>query len=304
MEAPAPIRQVVAANAGLLLMAAQWGVFFPVIERLLETWDVLSATIGRQIVGTAVLFLMLALVERRPPAARRLPWGRIFVLGAVGITAGSLLTSLAIFYSSGVSAAIVSATNPISSALVARLLFRMPLARGLLVGAALSVAGGMAAIFGGGGAAAEFRGGELLIVLANVTWIWFSVIAQRWLRGCSQLEITALTTLTGAICLLPFLALAAASGVAPLSVDFSATSVLLLLYAGAMPIAFGNFLWHYGVSLVGVVVASMYGNLVPVAAVFATFWIGAQPTPSQLVGGVVIVAGVLYAQVVALRRGA
>ena len=28
----------------------------------------------------------------------------------------------------------------------------------------------------------QFRGGEILIVLANVLWTWMSIAAQRWLN--------------------------------------------------------------------------------------------------------------------------
>lgn len=299
MTVPSHPARLLVANLGLLAMAAVWGGFFPVVERLLETWDALSVTLARQVVGSAILLALLTLIERRAPLRRGLPWGRIVLLGAVGITLGSLLTSLAILYSSGVSSAIVAATNPITAALLARVLYRTPLGRAIAVGTVLSVAGSLLSVLGGG--RAEFRGGEALIVVANVTWTWFSVAAQRWLSGHSQLAITGLTTVAGAVCLLPLVALAGLGGVA-LHVDFGPEALLLLLYAGAMPIALGNFLWHFGVSRVGVVVASMYNNLIPVTAALATLWIGVAPTPWQLAGGGIIVLGVFYAQAAALRR--
>ena len=44
---------------------------------------------------------------------------------------------------------------------------------------------------------------------------------------------------------------------------------------GAVSVALGNFLWHYGVSRVGVIIASMYGNLIPIVAVLMTLiWLG------------------------------
>jgi drug/metabolite transporter (DMT)-like permease len=43
----------------------------------------------------------------------------------------------------------------------------------------------------------------------------------------------------------------------------------------------------------------MYTNLMPVAAVLVTLWLGTAPTGAQLVGGGIILAGVLYAQLAA-----
>jgi drug/metabolite transporter (DMT)-like permease len=293
-------RQIVAANLGFVVMTALWGAFFPAVERLLLRWDLLSVSTGRQIVGAAVLLGTLAMIERRSPLRRRLPWGRVFVLGWIGITLGSLVTTAAVYFSSGIAAAIVSASNPISSTLIAWLLQRVSLGRGLLIGTALSVVGGLVAVIGVTGGT-EFHGGELLIVVANVIWTWYSITTQRWLKGCSQLEIAGLTVFTGAIGLLLICGLGWTMGLLRFRLSFDVESVLLLLFAGAMPIALGNFLWLYGVARVGIVVGSMYNNLIPVAAVLTGLTVGLLPSTQQLVGGAIIVAGVLYSQIAALR---
>ena len=60
--------------------------------------------------------------------------------------------------------------------------------------------------------------------------------------------------------------------------------------------ALGNFFWHYGVSRSGVVVSSMYNNLLPVAAVAVTVLMGGWFTGWQLLGAGVILSGVALAQ--------
>lgn len=296
-------RALVGAHAGLFVMIMFWGSFFPVLERLLLTWDVLSATVARQVVGGVALFALMAAVEPLG-SLRRLPLGRALLLGAIGIALGSMCITLAVHYSSGVSAAIVATTSPITAAIVARFVFAMPLARAMLTGAALAVVGGVIAVWAGGGGLKGFSGGEALVILANVCWTWFSVMAQRWLRGCSQVAIAAVTTATGALPLLVLLGLGAATGLHEARMDFSAETVLLMLYAGAIPIGLGNVLWHHGVSRTGVAIASMYNNLVPVSAVLVSLAAGIAPNPWQLVGGAVIIAGVLYAQLATRRPAA
>src|SRR6266404_4011131 len=255
MPTPPATRDMLLANGGLAVMVLLGGGFFPVLERQLQTWDSLSATAARQIVGGVALCLVLALRERRLPWPRRVAWPRLLLLSLVGMGLGSVLVSWAVAYSDGVSAAIVSAANPILAALIARLLYRHQLTRAMAIGTVLAVAGGLVAIVGDGRSIGEIRGGEILML--------------------------------------------GAGGVMQVRVDFSPPTLLLLLYAGLLMIGVANLLWHFGVSRVGVAVATMYTNLMPVAAVLLTLWLGTAPSAGQLVGGAVILAGVLYAQLAA-----
>ena len=298
------VRKAIVANIGFLFMVTIWGAMFPALERILQTWDVFSATAGRHTLAVIALLLVLSLRERAIPIHRGLPWVRLLLLGFFGMSVTSLLTTLSVHFSSGVSAAIASATNPITSAITARLLYRMPLVPGIIVGSALSTAGGLISILGGDSGAMELRGGEVLLVIANVLWTWYSMMAQRWLVGYSQLHISGLTALTGLIGLYAVIAVAGATGVAEFHIDLSLEPVLLLLFSGAVSVAVGNSLWHFGVSRVGVTIAAMYNNLIPIVAVAISFWAGTKPTSAQLVGAAVIIAGVLYAQMMALRRQA
>lgn len=304
-EASIAPRTLIVANLGLVTMIFFWGSFFPVMEQILKGWDPLSATAGRHLTAAAALTAVALAAERRLPFRRDLPWMKLFLLGSVGFVLSSICMSLSVLWSSGVAAAIVSATNPISAAITARLLFGMSLGRGILLGAALAVAGSGIAILGAGTAFGEFdgfKGGELLVIVANVAWTWFSLAAQRWLRGASQLDISLLTTVPGALCMTLVTVAAGGIGLVELRIDLAPEYLLPVLYTGTVPIAIGNFLWHFGVSRIGIAVSSMYTNLIPVTAALVAFvWIGTQPTLYQLVGGAIIIAGVFYAQVTALR---
>lgn len=297
------VRTAIVANVGFLVMVTIWGAMFPALERILRTWDVFSATAGRHTLAVMTLLIVLSLRERRLPINRRMPWGRLLLLGFLGMSVTSLLTTLAVHSSSGVSAAIASATNPITSALTARLLHRVPLLPGIVIGSLLSTAGGLVSILGDSGGV-ELRGGELLLVVSNILWTWYSMMAQRWLAGYSQLRISGLTALTGLIGLYAMISVAGASGMADFHIDLSPEPIILLVFSGAVSVAVGNSLWHFGVSRVGVTIAAMYNNLIPVVAVAIAFWAGIKPTGAQLVGAAIIIAGVLYAQTMALRRQA
>jgi len=299
----APLRERVVANLGMLLMVLAWGAFFPLIERVMGSWDVYSVTLARQAIG-ALLLTVGVLAQRHPlPPLRHMPWGRVMVLGGIGVALGSLLTSLGVMLSSGLASAIISTTNPVTSALTATLFYREPLGRQMIGGTVLSVIGGLISVLADRSAGgAHFEGGEILIIIANVVWTWMSMAAQRWLRGYSQLQITALTIAAGALWLLLLLPVVALTGLVALHADLDPVNLEILAFSGALPIAFANFCWHYGVSRIGILVAAMYNNLLPAVAVAVTVWLGGSFGWGQLVGAAVILIGVLGAQLMGLRR--
>ena len=115
--APVAPRGLVIANLGLLTMIFFWGSFFPVVERVLQGWDPLSATAGRHVTAALALTVVALLTERRLPFRRDLPWGRLLLLAVIGFVLSSICMSMSVELSGGVGAAVVSATNPISAAI-------------------------------------------------------------------------------------------------------------------------------------------------------------------------------------------
>ena len=301
-----PLRRVdssvVVANATLFLMTMFWGSFFPLIDVLLRTWDVLSVTAARQVIGALAVWAILVFGERGQGIRGPLPIGRLLVLGICGIALSSLLISLGISYAGAVSSAIISTMTPIAAALLARFLYQIPLGRGIVAGTALAVGGGVFVVLATGGDIADFRGGEILVLASNTVWTWYSLAAQHWLRGWSQLRITALTMTPGAIVLVAAVVLAHASGIFEIRIDLSPPSLAIILYGGIFTIGLGNFMWNFGVNRVGVTVASMYGNLVPISAVLIAMLFGSYPNALHLAGGAMILCGVVYAQLRSRRR--
>ena len=84
-------------------MISVWGAFFPMLERLLTHWDMYTATAGRQILGTLVLFPCLFFERRRIPIPSPRALGHLALMGAIGVALGSFLTSVGVAFSSGFS---------------------------------------------------------------------------------------------------------------------------------------------------------------------------------------------------------
>jgi drug/metabolite transporter (DMT)-like permease len=302
MQSGMSLKQLAIANFALIVNTTTWGTFFPVLELQLRYWDIFSASAGRQVAAVIALFSMIACVERRWPFRRGLPWGSIILLSSIGITCCCLLTTVAVYLSSGLSAAIISATNPIGSALLAQALYGVKLRRAIVLGAVLSVAGGLVAVTANQHGRMTFGLGELSLVAANLLWTWFSLAIQHRLKDYSYLERAAYTLLPGAVQLSLIVVAIHYLGLAQIRMDLSFWPLVYVLYLGFIPNGLGNYLWLWAISRVGVNVASMYQNMIPVTAVLVTIWIGIYPSWQQLAGGAIILVGVLFTQIAERRR--
>ena len=157
-----------------------------------------------------------------------------------------------------------------------------------------------------GGQAAEpggFEGGEPLILLAIACWSWYSVTAQHAMPHCSQIQLTAATAIPAGVLLLATYGLLLAMGLvgAPPAAP-SAGDLLLIIWLSVSTVVIGVLAWNIGVKRLGVVVASMFLNLIPVAGVLTAAALGSPPTLEQVRGGLLIIAGVLQAQLRGLAR--
>ena len=273
-----------------------WAPFFPLVDRLLQTWDTLTLAAAR--LGFAALGLITALVLREGWRALSgpLPWRRIWLAGGCGLGGFTFLITVGIGASGAVPAAVVSTSSPVIALFLAWALGRAPLRRAALIGAAFAVAGGLVVAFAPGHEFGGMRGGEVFVLLAAIAWVWQSLMSQQWLVGLSQLRVAALLSAAGALNLVAVASLLALTGVTSPAVDVSPDSLAILAYLSLIGGSLGNFLWYFGVSRLGVPVASMYNNLIPVFAVLIALLLGTELVWAQLVGGGLILTGVAWAQ--------
>lgn len=291
-----------AANAGLVATMFLWGTLIPLLSYLLRRWDPYLLALVRNALAVPVLWLLLAVLERRHPLPIAISRWRLLALGSA-FAGFSYFYTLGIAHSNVITAAVIAAASPLVASLMVWASTRVAPTRAERLAMALAVAGGAAALVnwtGGSLPRLAVRGGEPLLVLASACWSWYSLFNQRWLAGVSQLRITTLTLTAGSLVLLVTYLLLLALGVAhgpPAHLRLD--DFVLIAWAVLGAVVAGLFLWNFGVSRLGVLVATMYANLIPVVAITIGVLMGATARPGQLLGGVLVIAGVVQAQ---LRR--
>ena len=289
---------------GLGLLALLWGTMVPTVAHLLERWDPYFLAAFRYIGALPFMWVALSLLERNIPVQAAPGGWRIWPLGIIGIGFYAALYTIGVYHCNPITAAILSATSPAIAAIVDRLIFKVPVDRRMLPAIALAIIGSaFATVHFGEGQMFDFRGGEILMVAAFACWSWYSTAAQKWCRGWSQLRITTVTMTTGGVGLAVIFAVAALVGAAhfPPPMPDTATDWMVFVWMTVVLVAFGVYLWNFGVKRTGVVVASLYLNLVPVVSIsIFAFW-GTKPTLMQIIGGVLVIAGIVMSELQMLK---
>lgn len=293
------------AALGLVATALLWGAMIPMTHALATRYlDPFFVSAIRYLIPAPLLIGMAFLFDRRSPFHAPLPWATVFRLGA-GMACFSIFYTIGIMLSDPVRAAIAMSCGPLVAALLTKLMLRVPLARGFWPAAICAVIGAslvaLDAVRPRAGSAADTGyAGEVLLVLAMVSWSWYSIKVQAWLGplGWSQMRITCLTSLAGGILICALFAVLAGLQPTRLPAEMPSAAVLgMLAWVGIGGAGLAILFWNFGVSHVGVPVATLYTSLAPVFSVgVAAAFFGSTVTLQQIAGGMLILAGVVRMQ--------
>jgi len=231
--------------AALVVLAAIWGGSFVVIRVAVADFGPAALMGGRVVVAGLMLLAAAAAMSRLPDLRAR--WRQYAVIGVVSAAAPFSLIALSEVHLTGSLAAILNATTPLFTAVVAALWTRAPITRGMVLGLALGIAGVGVLV---GWSPLPVSVVMVLSVLASLAgalcYAAGAVYTARALRGESSLSLSIGQQLSAAVWLVPLAAVLhpthAPSGAAIASLLVLAvicTAVAYLIYfpllAGAGP---------------------------------------------------------------------
>ncbi len=284
------------AEFGVVIVMALWAGNFIVVKGALGTLPPVGFTALRY--GLASLSLLVLMRWR--DGAIRLPHGdlrSIAVLGIIGFGIYQIVWVVALQTIPAGDSALLIATTPVMTALLAMATGADSPNRVKLVGAIVSFLGVATVIIAGQGLnLGASVGGDLLTLAAAACWAIYTVRGATILRRQTALMTTTWAVVAGTLFMAPI-------GIAQMATaDLSAigpSMVLSVIYAGTLAAGVPNVVVFHGVKLLGPTRISALQTLVPaLAVVLAVIFLGEPIRPAQLIGGVIILAGVAL-----LRRG-
>ena len=157
--------QKILGNLAFFIGVTIWSTMFPATEYLLINWDPIAITFVRMGGGALVLLAAFALLEDVSSTLQGAPWGKIFLLGIIGVSVSTLLFAWGIKLSSAIAAALIAATGPIVATLITRFAYSEPLRKGIVLGVLLAVAGGICAVLGSGDHFEQFKNLVAIVVV-------------------------------------------------------------------------------------------------------------------------------------------
>lgn len=297
-------RDLLGAFGAMLFVGASWGANLPVTKVMLRHFDLLPLATIRTATAAATLAVLLALLEGTRMLRVELGFKRFLLLGLIMASFFGCY-SLGIYFSNPITAATVQVASPLVSALTVRFVtgarfdpgFGVALGLTMLGGAILSASG----LLNGG--AFVFGGGEAIVLGSTALWTLYSIKAQAWFRHATQLQRAYVASLSasGWLLLASLVLMALGAARSPWGVTDGWLWTQLLVVA-VLASGVASYSWNIGASRLGVAVAALWTNLVPLFAVLWSMVYGFTPNGYQIVGGLVALSGVVYMQARKLQR--
>jgi len=243
----------------------------------------------RFIIATVILNLFL---RRFDPAARlrRKDILPLAASGFCGVTMYFFFEARGIRLTTASNASLITAVIPVLTVLAEVAFYRARVSWQVIAGVILSVIG-VAFVVGRPALSGDASSllGDLFMFGACVCWVIYNFLSRDLHQRLSDIAITAYQSVFGTAFLIP-LALLEIHQWVPITLTAGLSLVYLALFCSAL----SNFLYVYALSRLGPVTVTPSINLIPMVGVIGGVAIlGERISWIQIVGGIVIIAGVL-----------
>jgi len=271
--------------ARLVTLAAIWGASYLFMRLAVPHLGSIAMAEGRTLVAASLLFAF-ATVASQPVAFRRF-WKHYVFIGAIAVAIPFALIGYALHDIDASTAAILNATSPLFSALIASVWIHERLTAPKLLGIALCITGIAVLV---GWTPRPMSPAELLAcamsITASVLYGYSSVYSKVNLKDAPPIGVAAGTSAFAALLAAPFAPWQLVAEPVP------AIAWLSVLGLGVLCTGVALILYYRLIADIGPVRAMTVTLLVPV---FGVFWgvalLGEQLTPGRILGGAIILIG-------------
>jgi len=293
------------ADLALLSVALIWGINIPLSKYALGFLDPFAFNALRLTLSALVLG-WLDHRERRGTKAAAVPWVRVVLVGLLYCFAYQILFILGMANTTAGNTGLLIASSPLWTAVIAALTRLERLRPGAWLGLVLAILGTALVTLGPALGDADLAAagisfssghlvGNLLVLVAAMTWAWSTVLSKPMLRDLSPTRLAYLFT---AVTLPLHFLVAIPSAAATVRFEAPAGVWGVVAYAGLLSTGVAYAFYNFGVRKVGASHTAIYTNLVPLVALLLS-WLALHETiPAAQPGGGALLPGGL----VVMRR--
>jgi drug/metabolite transporter (DMT)-like permease len=246
-------------------------------------------TFTRWFLASFILVAVAYVLEKPSWSAVMKEWKTLTAMAILGITIYTLLLYEALNYTSSTNAALVSALNPAVMAIFAVIFLKERITKLQTLGLGFSLIGVIIILTGGNLGhifQVDYNKGDLLMLAAILVWTIYSIIGKR-LKSVPPITATAASSVIAVILMTPF---AIYQGI-----DIAALSPMAwtgIIYITIFPSVCSFIFWNIGVKELGANKTAIFLNLIPVFTASISLVLGNKITTAQILGGVLVFAGV------------
>ena len=290
----------------LLLFTVFWGANFVLAEVALREMAPISFSVARFLMGGIALLGLLYIQCRNVsqknqqkfrlfPQLERKDWPRLVLISILGATLAPWLGIEGLGQTHGARASLWLALGPVMSTGIGYVLRTERIGRSGMIGVALAGLGTFILAIDGLDPVRNYWFGDALLVIALLlTIIELHLIKPLATRYGATPMVAARTALGGVL----YLLIASPSLAGESWMSLSGWTWFAILAGGAIGVGVGQWAKVRALDALGPTRVVLYGNLVPLAALLlAWLTIGTIPSLLEGIAGILIVAGVIFLQV-------
>lgn len=294
------------AHLGAFVTASAWGSSF-LSTKVLMT-DAHFSPIEMFVYRFAVAYLiLLAFTFRKLLAAN---WRDELQLALCGVCAGSLYfitENYALQNTSTGNVSLLASISPLFTAAIMALVFRTKVPKGVVIGSIIAFIGVACVIFGGDEGFSINPKGDLLAILAALSWAVYTLAAKRLIPIYSGMFLTRKLFFYGVLTAIPFLIWQhTGTGTSyhfHALIDFSNPHYLLnFIFLAVFCSLLAYIVWNEVMRILGPVVTNNYLYIQPLVTMIAAYFVLHEPIYAlSYVGCALIIGGLVLADKLHLK---
>jgi drug/metabolite transporter (DMT)-like permease len=276
---------VYSAYAALTTAAVVWGGSVVAQKVALGAFSPVETSVFRGI-GALIILIPLWKWKEGSVSFSGKDWRNFFLLG-LGVLGNHLFVLFGLQFIGAGAAGIILGASPAITAFLSSLILKDVSLRVIWLGCFLSFLGvlsitGRSAVDGVG---SHPLFGGILVLSALVSWALYTIGCRKTMERFSPMTVTWTTLMVSLMFEIPLLAInhkVLVSGMETVPVS----GWMALLYVMVFATALGQQAWLHGVKGVGPSRAGIFGNLIPVSALFFSLIILGEPVGMREISGI------------------
>ena len=282
---------------GLFFAVFCWGFSFPLLKAALD--EVEPITLAAIRYSIAVIPLLLFMVASLGKNGLIIPLKNDFLfflcLGLVGITLPNLFQNYGMTMTQSHLSAIIQASGPVFTIILAVLILKEPLGRNKVAGTIIALSGTLLLVTGSG---VDLFGstslGNFLVLISAISYAISSIMSKKILHKYDPLSAATISMFLGTIILIVLMIFESPTQRIP---QITAEGWVIILILSILPGALALLVWYTVLKKTEVSRIILFIYLIPIfAAVISFIWLEEEILLSTIVFGALILFGVIIAQ--------